>query len=367
MIMDKLKVVSLNMRGLQGNNKRRKIFRHIKDQKAHIYLLQEVHGEAKTNHIWANQWGNKCLFSNGSRNACGVAILLTKSTAGKIREVRRDMQGRYIFCKIEMDGYDYCIGNIYSPNCDDLEFFEEVSNIIEDMQCIHVILGGDFNVVLDPVIDRNCEARYNSMACEKIKEIQDRLNLCDIWRAKHPDKRSFTWCKTKPRLSWSRIDYFLISQGLTNRVHSAEIEGCIHSDHSSINISIESEGDRRGLGVWKFNNELLNDPGFCNEMQNIIVGASRVYSAINPHEKWEMIVKDIVKFCKEYAKKRAKDSNFKLYQLLSHMQDEMLATNCCNNTLHEGINRVRREIDSFDMHDAKRAAFRCKADWSNEG
>ena len=41
--MGDLKILSLNCRGLHGNNKRRDLFNYLKDLKYHIYCLQDTH------------------------------------------------------------------------------------------------------------------------------------------------------------------------------------------------------------------------------------------------------------------------------------------------------------------------------------
>ena len=147
--MDKLKIMSLNTHGLGDNLKRRKVFRYMKKHKSDVCLLQETHCTHKLENIFVNQWGNKCLFSNGSSNAKGVAILTTKKVANCISEVHRDINGRFLVCKIKIGEYSYCVGNIYAPNKNNPVFFQEIFEIVRKMDCIHVVIGSDYNVALD--------------------------------------------------------------------------------------------------------------------------------------------------------------------------------------------------------------------------
>ena len=96
--MDKIKIVSLNVRGLGSEIKRCKIYRFMKKHNANICLLQETHCTKNLELLWSNEWGNKCLFANGMSNSRGVSMLLTKLSVNTLREVRRDINGRYIVC-----------------------------------------------------------------------------------------------------------------------------------------------------------------------------------------------------------------------------------------------------------------------------
>ena len=142
--MESIKMLSFNTRGLGNQLKRRKIFKQIRDQKVDLAFLQEVHGTNKSNFIWSSECGNRCLFANGTSSARGVAILFNKRTANKIEEIHRDINGRFLVSSIKLGEYSYCCANIYASNEDNPDFFEEIFNIIEGMNCTFVILGGDF-------------------------------------------------------------------------------------------------------------------------------------------------------------------------------------------------------------------------------
>ena len=88
-------------------------------------------------------------------NSKGVAMLFSKKLSNKITEIVRDAFGRYLVCKIQLGEYTYCVANIYAPNNDNPEFFQEIFEIIQKMECIFVIIGGDFNLVLNDALDRS--------------------------------------------------------------------------------------------------------------------------------------------------------------------------------------------------------------------
>ena len=120
--MDKLRIVSLNTRGMRNNIKRKKLMCYLKDQKADIFFVQETHATNKDNSIWTSQWGNKCIFANGTSQSKGVGILFNKF-GDRVVEVIRDMEGRFLIVKLVINEYSFCLCNIYAPNDDDPTFF----------------------------------------------------------------------------------------------------------------------------------------------------------------------------------------------------------------------------------------------------
>ena len=75
-------IFSLNTRGLRDVKKRREIFRWLKryykaDQG--FVMLQETHSIEKDEEIWKKEWGAEIVFSHGSNDSKGVAILFPKN------------------------------------------------------------------------------------------------------------------------------------------------------------------------------------------------------------------------------------------------------------------------------------------------
>ena len=130
--MDNLKIVSLNVRGVGDFIKRRKMFRFFKGKNADVCLLQETHSvNEDQNKQWGNEWGNKSLYSNGSSNARGIGILFSKRFANKVQDVVKDDNGRYIICKLEINGITYCIANLYAPNNVNGSFFATIFEVVK--------------------------------------------------------------------------------------------------------------------------------------------------------------------------------------------------------------------------------------------
>ena len=70
-----------------------------------------------------------------------------------VRQVK-DNEGRMICLQANINGKNIILCNIYAPTIGDPNFFHEVNKTLGEMEG-DVILGGDFNQVWDPFIDRS--------------------------------------------------------------------------------------------------------------------------------------------------------------------------------------------------------------------
>lgn len=116
--MSDLKVVTMNVNGLNSPCKRRAIFDHLRKAKADVYLLQETHSSPDTEKIWAQEWGAHASFCNGSRSSKGVAILLARDLAFTLHASRSDGMGRLLCLDIELNEVIYTIASVYAPTQD---------------------------------------------------------------------------------------------------------------------------------------------------------------------------------------------------------------------------------------------------------
>ena len=78
------KILSLNVRGLNEQKKRRSVFRWVKKKNVDICLFQETYCTQQVENIWANEWGGKIIFCNGTNHARGVAILIKPGFDAKV-------------------------------------------------------------------------------------------------------------------------------------------------------------------------------------------------------------------------------------------------------------------------------------------
>ena len=354
------------MRGIRNQIKRRKIFRYLRKTDADIIMLQEVHGCHKTNNLWQSEWGFKIFFANGMSNARGVAILLNKKTGKLNFDVTRDINGHFIVLKFKMNDCNYTVINVYAPNTDSPEFFQDIQKYIANQESDLVIWGGDFNVTLNTNIDRSTiMGECNTNAQKQLIEVINSEKLVDCWRNCNPNEKRFTWHRSAPNWSWSRIDFFLISECLINRLVKCDITPGILSDHCVISAEFEACNTSRGKGLWKLNTELLKNETFVNTLKGHIRLLLLMYNNLDAKSMWELIKIECARMCQDESKRVKNERGWqelKLFQLKELLQSDWMNhpenVNICNT-----LRSVDTELNEIANEDDKAALFRCRANW----
>ena len=146
-----LSVVSLNVRGIREQTKRRSIFSYLKDQRANVYFLQETYSVPADENMWKNEWGGKIFFSHGTNHSKGVCTLINPSVNYQIDYSYANTSGRIILVTIVLGSQKISLCNIYAPNnqSNQFEFMQELNNcIIDKTELTALIVGGDWNCTL---------------------------------------------------------------------------------------------------------------------------------------------------------------------------------------------------------------------------
>ena len=186
-----LTISSLNVNGLGDNLKRKDVLDYLRQQKHNIYFLQETHIKVQSENCLRSVWGYNVLVAGCCTNKNGVAILFNNNFDYKIHRVNRDTNGCYIIVDIEILSKRVTLVNVYGPSYGDKrEFFDKIGKLIEEFGNSCIIIGGDWNVVLDETLDthRYKIAGNRPRSREKIKDIMAVFNLTDVWRDIHPGR-----------------------------------------------------------------------------------------------------------------------------------------------------------------------------------
>ncbi len=167
------------------------------------------------------------------------------------------------------------------------------------------LLGGDFNFYMDPKLDKldsMSNKSDNPIYRNEILSLIEVFNLSDCRRDLNPTTRRYTW---HSRGISSRLDYWLISDHLLNEIHSFDIMPGLHSDHSILKITLRNNDLVRGKDFWKFNNTLLHDTYYDNQIKHIIKYCEDEYSTLEDRGlAWEMTKFKIRSFSIQYCVKK---------------------------------------------------------------
>ena len=228
----------------------------------------------------------QALFSCCSSNKAGVAILFNNNFSFQHLKAYTDPKGRFIICDLITNGKHTTLANIYAPNEDDPNLFTSVFNQLLDFKCEEIIVGCDFNLVLDVDKDKKGGlARTHKKSLKVINDFSENLDLIDAWRVLNPESSRFTWRQKKPEVH-CRLDFFLVNQTTFCNTVSADISPGYKTDHFMITLQISLHSNNREPGFWKLNTSFLNDIEYVNRIKLIINQTKAEYAhddTVNPN------------------------------------------------------------------------------------
>lgn len=137
----------MNTWGLAGQEKRRDVFKWLRDKRLSIYCLQDVHFVKKYERIIQAEWGYQCVFSSYRSGSRGTAILFNNNFEFTLHRTKSDENGNFTVIDIETEKLRFTLVNLYGPNIDTPDFYREIEHIIEDFDNASVVICGDWNLV----------------------------------------------------------------------------------------------------------------------------------------------------------------------------------------------------------------------------
>ena len=108
-----------------------------------------------------------------------------------------------MICDLTTNGQCITLATFYAPNEDNPNFFTSVFSQPLDFKGEEVIVGGDFNLVLD--VDKEKKgglARTHKKSREVITNFFENLDLIYACRVLNPESSRFTWRQKKPEVHW---------------------------------------------------------------------------------------------------------------------------------------------------------------------
>lgn len=139
--------------------------------------------------------------------------------------------------QLETGGIGLSLVSFYGPNLDDPSYLNLLQAKITE-SIFPIIVGGDFNVLLNPIRDRsNVSLFVGAPRVRKamVNMIRD-VGLIDAWRAIKWDDPGFTFHSKKGR-HFSRIDYVLVDRSCIGKISKINILPTVLSDHAPILFS----------------------------------------------------------------------------------------------------------------------------------
>ena len=368
-------ILSLNVRGLNDKIKRHTIFRYLKRQKCDIAFLQETFSSESEEQKWLNDWGGQGIFVHGTKHSRGVATLFRKGLDYTIEFQKKDIGGRFLLLKVLVKDEIFYLLNLYAPNTENkqIQFYREVKRIME-LESIsrkdNIILGGDFNLILDPDKDKsggNLNIKGNAL--QQLNSITDNFDLLDIWRIKNYHVKRFTWRQKTPKIQ-CRLDYWFVSNNLCDNVTNVDIKPSVRSDHSAIYLALKYLPEvPKGPSHWKFNTSLLEDDNYVTSLKYKIADWIEIYKNIeNLNTKWELLKYEVRKFSISYSKKKKQNRVQRENEIEERLTSiEEYLDNQDDLVIDQEYNCLKSELENIESEKSRAAIIQSRALWSEKG
>lgn len=252
-----MRLVSWNVNGLRAIMKKGFI-ESVKKINPDVLCLQETKMQEGQIDLDVDLEEYEKYFSSAQKKGYSGTAVFTKVkpinvTYGMDKE-EHDKEGRII--TVEFD--DFYLVNVYTPNSKtELERLEyrmiwedEFRNYLKELEKTKpVIICGDLNVAHKEIDLKNPSSNRKSAGFtdeerNKFTELLD-AGFIDTFRYFYPDKEgAYTWwsylTKARERNAGWRIDYFLVSDSLKDRLVDAKIHSDIYgSDHCPVELEIK--------------------------------------------------------------------------------------------------------------------------------
>ena len=288
-----------------------------------------------------------------------------------IDEIIRDNTGRFLLLDTTFEGQKLILVNVYAPTKDQREmqinFLEFIQERLQEYADKNLIIGGDFNICLNPILDKKGGTiEHGSKAAEKLLSVMEEFNLVDIWRLINHDSLRYTRREmTRRGLVQSRLDYWLISNHILYDYHNQEISPGLKSDHSLVSLSLKIRDSQiKGRGFFKFNSSLLKDRVYVDEIKGIITNFKLEHSLeSNKGLLWDALKCRIRGFSISYSSAKTKEMH--LYENELKERLNFLEANLDEEKMLE-YSTIKQQVEQINHEHAIGAQIRSKARFTEE-
>ena len=365
------KCVSLNCNGLRNREKRIELFESFRKKDYDCVFLQETFWDRGIESTVRDEWRGKCISSFYPQNKRrGVSILFKKDCGFDIINYDTDPNGRYVLVELCIDHQQFTIVNIYAPNCDSerKHFFVEIYGKIQNIHS-NIILVGDFNNVINNSLDRYPPNHVSDPSRKSLHDLMMDLKILDIWREHNPNKVVFSrYRHTSSAYTASRIDRYLISEDLRNKVVVCRYSPYPRSDHDFVEITLDLNLIPRGQSSWIFNNTLLKDETYCHIIREIIKSMTEETMFIEDIFEWYETFKIRIKDKSiKYSKQKNRQTRQVRKKLTKQINHEREKAQKYNDYDIGKLLRLESELNEITLNDMRGAALRAKIQWYEEG
>lgn len=121
-----------------------------------------------------------------------------------------------------------------------------------------MIIGGDFNLVANPTLDRSSSTTASKAFPRSLTQGLVDHQLIDSWRTHNMGLKEYTFY-SHPHRSYARLDYIYTTPIILANSSDATIHPCVWSDHHVTSFTTNFIGLAPTPHTWRLNEALLSD------------------------------------------------------------------------------------------------------------
>lgn len=234
-----LRFMSWNSNGIES--KKHKVIIKMRDSKCHVVFLQETHSSSALDEL--EDW--KSFNPTPTAIIGGVAILIRNKIFDESScTTESDSAGCYVVVKCVLKGQLFTLVSLYNPQGDPTPLLKLHSVIGRFAEGI-LLIGGDFNLALNPYLDRSSKTKNKSHIHFRpvVEKFITSFHLVDVWRRIHPTDMQFSYEQNTVK---SRLDYLFVPEESVQCIKTCEIsemKDC--SDHKPILFKIKISKEKK--------------------------------------------------------------------------------------------------------------------------
>lgn len=201
-----------------------------------------------------------------------------------------------------------------------MPFFRRTLQKLTSFQEGILIVGGDFNIPLNPLHDTSSgSSKLPFKALHAIKKYLQELTLHDSWRTLNPKTKDY-FVYSNPHGRYSRLDYLFLSQRDLPMLLKANIEPMFISDHHPITMSIEFMTAQSHSPIWHLDPSILTDILIASTIHNRLTQDNDA-PEISPMIKWKAHECTIQGELIAIATKRRRERQAHISKLSNHIHE----------------------------------------------
>ena len=366
---EKLKIITLNCRGLGEIDKFRLLLNKAYDIMQKNYMIMMIQETMITNSRYLDlAWRGKYVFTPGTGNSQGCITLTNNDVT--ITDIEHVQNRGHYFKLTDMNNMQTLIVNIYAPlgyNNAKKEFFDNILEVIANHDGENVILGGDFNITLT---DMDSLRRRRTDAEKQIAEnINTRIAQNELSDAFH-GKIGYTWGRGETR---SRLDRIFTRLPLYKHKNLDISWTLAKSDHAAVILTLEHKHKIRMRNEHvKLDNSIVTNTEHLHELKQYLEEQMAQTVGMDPHTKLEFVKMTIRTKAIEINMRLRKKENIELKDLNDQISrnTEILQTPLAPNnlqTITRELEECKQKRDIILQRQGENLSMKAKTRWYNEG